>query len=61
MKEIKEIRKAEKVFVRFGFSDKVVTLEDAENNDITQDDCFLVGYEDEDGDECEEDGTYLNQ
>jgi hypothetical protein len=60
---LKEIRKAEKVYARFGFSDKVVTLEDANNNeiDITQDDCFLVGYEDEDGDECEEDGTYLNQ
>ena len=41
----------------------VVTLEDTENNDIrlTQDECFLVGYEDEEGDECEEDGTYLNQ
>ncbi len=63
MKKIKEIRKAEKVFVRFGFSDKVVTLEDANNNeiDITQDDCFVVGYEDEFGEECQEDGTYLNQ
>lgn len=58
-----EIRKAEKVFVRFGFSDKVVTLEDANNNDIeiTQDDCFVVGYEDEFGEECHEDGTFLNQ
>jgi hypothetical protein len=63
MKTKKEIRKAEKVFVRFGFSDMVVTLEDANNNDIkiTQDDCYLVGYEDEYGEECEEDGTYLNQ
>jgi len=63
MKKIKEIRKAEKVFVRFGFSDKVVTLEDANNNeiDITQDDCFVVGYEDEFGEECHEDGTFLNQ
>jgi len=63
MKTNKEIRKAEKVYARFGFSDKVVTLEDAENNDIrlTQDDCFLVGYEDEFGEECEEDGTFLNQ
>tara|TARA_R110000850_G_scaffold266255_3_gene396511 strand:- start:2162 stop:2353 length:192 start_codon:yes stop_codon:yes gene_type:complete len=63
METNKKIRKAEKVCARFGFSDKVVTLDDAENNDIkiTQDDCFLVGYEDEYGDECEEDGTYLNQ
>tara|TARA_B100001094_G_C17887854_1_gene650161 strand:- start:454 stop:627 length:174 start_codon:yes stop_codon:yes gene_type:complete len=57
------MRKAEKVYARFGFSDKVVTLEDAENNDIeiTQDECYLVGYEDEFGEECEVDGTYLNQ
>jgi hypothetical protein len=60
---MEKIRKAEKVYARFGFSDKVVTLEDAENNDIrlTQDESFLVGYEDEEGEECEEDGTYLNQ
>ncbi len=60
---MKKIRKAEKVYARFAFSDMVVTLEDTENNDIrlTQDECFLVGYEDEEGDECEEDGTYLNQ
>jgi ribosomal protein S4E len=59
MKKIKEIRKAEKVFVRF----EVVTLEDANNNDIeiTQDDCFVVGYEDEFGEECHEDGTYFLQ
>jgi hypothetical protein len=57
------MRKAEKVYARFGFSDKVVPLEDAENNDIeiTQDECYLVGYEDEFGEECEVDGTYLNQ
>lgn len=63
MKTNKEIKKAEKVYARFGFSDMVVSLEDANNNDIriTQDDCYLVGYEDEDGDECEEDGTYFNQ
>ncbi len=60
---MKKIRKAEKVYARFAFSDMVVTLEDTENNDIrlTQDECFVVGYEDEEGDECEEDGTYLNQ
>ena len=41
----------------------IISLEDANNDDIkiTQDECYLVGYEDEDGNECEEDGTYLNQ
>jgi hypothetical protein len=29
------------------------------NIKLTQDDCFLVGYEDENGKECHEDGTYL--
>ena len=57
------MRKTNKIFARMGFEDKVVTLEDANNNDIkiTQDEVFLVGYEDEHGEECEEDGTYLDQ
>ena len=57
------MRKTNKVFARLGFEDKVVTLEDANNNDIkiTQDEVFLVGYEDEHGEECDEDGIYLNQ
>mgnify|MGYP003633397058 CR=1 FL=1 len=57
------MRKTNKIFARMGFEDKVVTLEDANNNDIkiTQDEVFLVGYEDEHGEECEEDGTYLLQ
>lgn len=57
------MRKTNKIFARMGFEDKVVTLEDANNNDvkITQDELFLVGYEDEHGEECEEDGTYLDQ
>ena len=57
------MKKAKKVFGRFGFTDMIISLEDANNDDIkiTQDECYLVGYEDEDGNECEEDGTYLNQ
>ena len=57
------MRKTDKVFARLGFEDKVVSLEEANNNDIkiTQDEVFLVGYEDEHGEECEEDGTYLDQ
>ena len=34
MKTNKEMKKAEKVYARFGFSDMVVSLEDANNNDI---------------------------
>lgn len=55
-------QKADKVFARIGFSDVVISLEDSNNNDIkiVGEDSYLVGYEDENGDECEEDGTYFD-
>lgn len=52
--------KAKKIYCRFAFADKVVSLKYANSNmKLTQDDCYLVGYEDEHGKECHEDGTYL--
>jgi hypothetical protein len=53
--------KANPIMVRIGFEDIVVPIEDSEAviEEITPQ--YLVGYEDEDGEECEEDGTYLNQ
>ena len=55
--------KANKVMVRLGFSDMVVTMEQAmdNTNEICSPDSFVVGYEDENGVECNADGTYLNQ
>lgn len=57
----KEIEKATEVFAIIGFADKVVSLEDARDNSLTltQDESYLVGYEDADGNECNEDGTYV--
>ena len=57
----KEIEKATEVFAIIGFADKVVSLEDARDNSLTltQDESYLVGYEDVDGNECNEDGTYV--
>ena len=57
------IEKTLEVFARIGFSDKIVSLEDANDNNvrIIGEDTFLVGYEDGSGRECEEDGTYLDQ
>lgn len=54
--------KADKVYVRFGFSDQVMSLEDAMNpeKEICSCDSFVVGYEDENGRECHRDGTSLN-
>ncbi len=65
-----------KVFVRLGFSDIVITKEESEKfnghvdliSEIECDDCpliastssYLIGYEDEDGNECDEEGNYLN-
>ena len=52
---------AEKVFVRFGFADVVMTLKDAMNNkkEVCSYDSFIVGYEDENGKKCNGDGTYF--
>lgn len=54
--------KANKVFARLGFADRVVPIEEVQNNAITivQDVSYLMGYEDEEGRECLEDGTYLD-
>lgn len=57
------MKKADKVMVRLGFSDMVVTFEEAmdNSNEICSPESFVVGYEDENGEECEADGTYINQ
>ena len=55
--------KANKVYVRFGFSDLVVSYKEAmdPDNEICGCESFVVGYEDENGKECHSDGTYLDQ
>jgi hypothetical protein len=58
--------KANKVFARIGFADRVVPIEEVQNNAITLTEdapyleAYLIGYEDEEGRECLEDGTYLD-
>tara|TARA_R110002012_G_scaffold316846_1_gene532401 strand:- start:105 stop:278 length:174 start_codon:yes stop_codon:yes gene_type:complete len=54
--------KANKVYARVGFSDIVVPLEEALDNSkkLVSEESFIVGYEDEDGNECHENGEYLN-
>jgi hypothetical protein len=56
------LKKATTIFVRLGASDCIITKEQWENDFQPEDVEFhLIGFEDEDGEECEEDGTYLNQ
>jgi hypothetical protein len=54
-------KKAKEVYVRLGGEDLIITKEDFENDNYGAD-CtyYFIGYEDEKGDECEKDGTYLN-
>ena len=54
--------KANKVYARLGFEDVIVPLEEALDNNKkpVSEESFIVGYEDEDGNECHEDGEYLN-
>lgn len=54
------MRKTNKVFARLGFEDLIVPLEDSEKI-FSSTETYLVGYEDEAGEECEEDGEYLDQ
>lgn len=65
--------KAKEVFVRIGITDVVLPktkeeglssyarIYDEEGELITDTETYLVGYEDEEGEECDEDGNYLNQ
>lgn len=62
---------SKKVFVRLGVSDIILTKEENENfngylnaidedgNEIAEVEVYLVGYELEDGTECDEDGNEL--
>ena len=51
---------SKKVFARIGFADVIVPIEDIDKEIEIVPDTFFVGYEDEDGNECDEDGNSLN-
>lgn len=65
-------KKADKVLVRLGVSDIVltdkelekctgyITVLDENGNTIAETSTYVIGYEDEDGNECHEDGEYFN-
>jgi hypothetical protein len=58
-----------KIYTRYGFSDilvagdqdipKYIPVKDIDGFKITETEISLVGFEDENGNECEEDGTLL--
>jgi hypothetical protein len=54
--------KATEVYVRLAAEDIIIT-KDEYDNDKYGTDCtyYLVGFEDAEGNECEEDGTYINK
>ena len=56
-----KMKKAKEIFVRIGFEDMIVPIKDSTYVKETPTPQYLVGYEDAEGNECEEDGTYLNQ
>ena len=54
--------KTNKIFARLGVEDIIIPIKDIEQDTNPESiNTYLVGYEDENGNECEEDGTYLNQ
>lgn len=57
------LKKAKEVYVRLGIPDYVYTKEEYDKGETPDlpENAWLVGYEDEDGNECDEDGVYLNQ
>lgn len=59
-------KKTKEVFVRLGMPDIVITKEEHDNEPNSNEetiphDAYFIGYEDEEGEECDEDGTYLDQ
>ena len=55
------MKKAKEIFARIGFEDIVVPIKDIDAVIEIPTSQYLVGYEDLAGNECEKDGTYLNQ
>lgn len=57
------MRKTDKIFVRYGFEDKVMSVKSAlsDSAEICACESFLVGYEDEHGEECDQEGVYFDQ
>lgn len=54
--------KAKKVFVRYGHGDTLLSIDDYHaGKEPSPGSYYFIGFEDEDGRECKEDGTYLNQ
>ena len=62
--------KVKNIQIRLGIEDIVVPANkgklyvkvyDENGVEVTDPDTYLVGYEDEDGNECEEDGTYFDE
>jgi hypothetical protein len=47
------------VFARIGFSDVVVPIEQQDDPSIKGEDSYLIGFELEDGTECDEEGNPL--
>lgn len=54
---------SKQIYARIGFSDIVITKEENENpdNKVPQPEDYLIGYELEDGTECDEEGNPLNK
>ena len=52
------MKEKKKVFARLGFSDIIVPIEDVEKI-FSATETYLVGYELEDGKECDEEGNLL--
>ena len=57
-----DLKKAPKIFVRLGAADCIITKKQWEDDFQPEDvEFYIIGFEDELGNECSEDGTYLNQ
>lgn len=56
-------RKTTNIHVRYGFNDQVMSLSDSMSGSKEICSCvsFVVGYEDEHGEECNNAGVYLDQ
>jgi len=55
-------KKVEEIYVRLGVPDYLCTKNEYDRDDITDlpENSYKIGYEDEEGNECDEEGNYLN-
>lgn len=55
------MKKTDKIFARYAMEDIVIEKPNPDEEPDVPYEAYFIGYEDESGEECDEEGVYLNQ